>query len=500
MKKIYLIITLCFLTAFLCACSPAGAISTYTMAIEDMPENFDPQVAQKDSEIMVLTNTFDGLFEYRNGEIVPNVAQDYTVSSDGLTYTFTMRSDSYFYLDSSTQIPVTAYDFAFGINRVLDPSTNSPYYSQFANMESVYAKDENTLVIKLKSQDSSLLQKLCMPAAYPCNEEFFHSTNGAYGLSVKTILSNGPFTINYIADKNSYITIIRVAEMKNGIDRIRISKYTGESTLEDMYNADEISGFMTQDETVSVAGTSYVFENSGIYLSFNLDDEIFKNENVRRAFGYYCYALENTDANKDALTVLNGIFNHSLTYQGSAVADSINPAVPSYMNYSSGKEILNQAYGEMGVSKLENLTVLIPSDSRYSVIFEHINQLWQKELGVYLSLEFLPSNEIANRISSGDYQLAFTAVTPSSNDAVSLLTPFKDYDSALSGYISQALKTSNPKEYLSYLEKGQNIVLERAFLVPMCSTNTTYYHKSYFNNVDINVFGTIVNLKYATVQ
>ena len=54
------------LTALCCiamtACSSAGAISTYTISLDEMPKNFDPQVANSDSELMVLTNIYDGLF------------------------------------------------------------------------------------------------------------------------------------------------------------------------------------------------------------------------------------------------------------------------------------------------------------------------------------------------------------------------------------------------------------------------------------------------------
>ena len=51
-----------------------------------------------------------------------------------------------------------------------------------------------------------------------------------------------------------------------------------------------------------------------------------------------------------------------------------------------------------------------------------------------------------------------------------------------------------------WVAEAQSLILDKAYLVPMCSTPTSYVHKDYFAGVDINPFGNIVNLKYATVK
>ena len=339
-----------------------------------------------------------------------------------------------------------------------------------------------------------------MPAAYPCNKEFFEGTKGAYGLSVKNILSNGPFTINYIADDGTYITLIRVIEAKNGIDRIRISHLTEDKNLYDMYKADEISGFMSYDQTASKAeGTTYTFENSGVYLTFNPNNETLQNRDIRAAFAYYCYMLENTDVNKDAVKVNGSLFTPSLTYNSQKLTDAAKASVPSYMNAENGKSLLSQGLGQLGKTKIDTLKVLVPSDSEYAVIFEHINQLWQKELGVYLSVEFMPSADINRAVASGEYDMAFITVTPNANNPMIFLTPFEEYSAEIKDLIQKA-NSSNSSGYLSNISRAQNIVLEQAYMVPMCCGTTSYCHKSYFKNVDVNIFVSIVNLKKATVE
>ena len=80
MKKKILAVLLSAAVLVMSACSGAGTISTYTISLAEMPENLDPQVATEDNELLVLTNIFDCLFEYRDGKIQPNVCRSYTVS------------------------------------------------------------------------------------------------------------------------------------------------------------------------------------------------------------------------------------------------------------------------------------------------------------------------------------------------------------------------------------------------------------------------------------
>ena len=88
MKKLFMAVIAAVLCLGLCGCSSAGQISTYTMVLDTMPKNLDPQVATGEEELLVITNTFDGLFEYRNGKIAKNLCEDYSVSDDGRISTF----------------------------------------------------------------------------------------------------------------------------------------------------------------------------------------------------------------------------------------------------------------------------------------------------------------------------------------------------------------------------------------------------------------------------
>ena len=496
MKKLFTAVFAAVLCLALGGCSSAGTISTYTMVLDDMPHNLDPQVASSAEELLVITNTFDGLFEYVDGKITKNICQDYSVSSDGLTYTFTLRSDNSFYVSKTEQIPVTAQDFVFAFQRIMDPSTKSPYYDDFTNIASAVAENNITLVIRLKEADSSFLSTLCLPCAVPCNQEFFENTKGAYGLTVKTILSNGPFTVNYLADDGSYATLIRVREESGGIDRIRISLSDGETTAEALYNSDSISGYFADSSANGLVCGSSLFN-----MYFNPASPALQNSNVRRAFAYYCYGMENSGANLAAVTPGYSLFPDSVTIGEDSLNSLISCERPSYMSAQSVKDLLLTGLSEMGEVTLGTVKVLVPNDIKYSVIVENINQLWQKNLGVFPSLEFLSNAEIEQRIADGDFDIAFFSYKPSKNDPFEVLQPYTAVDGEIAARIeSMQGSMLSSAETISGIQAVHNEILDAAYCVPMCTDNQIYLHKSYFDNIKINPLGNIVNLKYAKVK
>ena len=93
------------------------------------------------------------------GAVIPVLATSYKVSSDGLTYTFAVRSGVSF----SNGDPMTAADVAYSLNRAVDPKSGYPYQSLVADVSSVTAPDSSTVVVKLAHPDNQFLYNL---AAY----------------------------------------------------------------------------------------------------------------------------------------------------------------------------------------------------------------------------------------------------------------------------------------------------------------------------------------------
>lgn len=78
---------------------PEGANYSFDYALPGNPESLDPQSASDECSMTVIGNLFSGLMKIDDsGVIAKNIAEDYTVSDDGLIYTFTLRNDCYWFL------------------------------------------------------------------------------------------------------------------------------------------------------------------------------------------------------------------------------------------------------------------------------------------------------------------------------------------------------------------------------------------------------------------
>ena len=98
-KKIISIL-LAFVLISTCFSGCKGDIETgeaLACAISQMPTTFDPQIASSTVEKMISVNIFDGLFKLdENGKPQKCAAVDYSVSADGLVYTFQIQKDTYY--------------------------------------------------------------------------------------------------------------------------------------------------------------------------------------------------------------------------------------------------------------------------------------------------------------------------------------------------------------------------------------------------------------------
>ena len=206
-------LTAAFLTVLLLlALTGCGSGSnSFTWFVDTIPANLDPQVASTASDVIACENLYSGLVRKDpDGEIEPALCERWEQSADGRTYTFYLKDGLTYTAAKGTaaEYAITAEDFVFAFRRMFRADTNSPYAVEFSALENsaevlagqmpesalgVSASGPLTLVFRLNSADENFLSKLTLPGAMPCDEEFFNSTRGTYGLTAKTTLSSGPF-------------------------------------------------------------------------------------------------------------------------------------------------------------------------------------------------------------------------------------------------------------------------------------------------------------------
>ncbi len=118
------------------------------------PRLINPVLALTDTDRDMVSLVYSGLMRHgENGAIVPDLARSYTVSPDGLTYTFTLKDKLYFHDGKK----LTSEDVLYTIKEISDPVLKSPKSGIWSGV-SVSAPNTNTVVFTLKQPFSSFLE------------------------------------------------------------------------------------------------------------------------------------------------------------------------------------------------------------------------------------------------------------------------------------------------------------------------------------------------------
>ncbi len=139
--------------------SIAEAQGVLTIGRREDGTTFDPIMTAQNVDFWVFMNVYDQLVRVdRSGtKLEPGLAESWTVSPDGLTYTFTMRDAKF-----SDGSPITSEDAAFTLTRIRDDEGSlwSETYTIIADMQT---PDPKTLVVTLSASSVPFLSTLAMP-------------------------------------------------------------------------------------------------------------------------------------------------------------------------------------------------------------------------------------------------------------------------------------------------------------------------------------------------
>jgi peptide/nickel transport system substrate-binding protein len=169
--------------------APALAQNSITIVREVDSDRYDPHrsTARAASEVLFMLGDTLVSLDYDMSSIKPGLAESWTVSPDGKTYTFKIRSDVQ-YCDGRK---MTAEDVVYSLKRWIDPATRSPVRWRAGDVEDIVAKDATTIEYKLKAPFSELLYQLTQSFAIIIDKAQVETLGADFG--VKGFNGTGPF-------------------------------------------------------------------------------------------------------------------------------------------------------------------------------------------------------------------------------------------------------------------------------------------------------------------
>ena len=199
----------------------ADAPKTFSYVYAMDPSSLDYSVTSKSSTSDVIANVVDGLLENdKYGNLIPSLAEDWSVSKDGLTYTYKLRKGVKWYTsDGEEYAEVKAKDFVTGLKHAADGKSDglsliqdsikglAEYVSGENNDFStvgVKAVDDYTVEYTLNKPESFWNSKITTATMLPVNEEFLNSKGSDYGAPTpSSILYNGPYFLKSLTSKSA---------------------------------------------------------------------------------------------------------------------------------------------------------------------------------------------------------------------------------------------------------------------------------------------------------
>lgn len=310
---------------------------TFSYVYTQDPDTLDYSISNKKSTSEFTGNAIDGLLEVdKYGNLIPSLAKDWTVSKDGLTYTYKLRKGVKWMTSEGEEYgEVKAKDFVTGLKHAADKKSQAIYLvqksvkglddyvsgktSDFSTV-GVKAIDDYTVQYTLSQPESFWNSKTTMGILMPVNEEFLKSKGDDYGqgTSPSSILYCGPYLIKSITSKSSAIleknpTYWDAENVK--ISKVKLTYYDGQDS------ESLIRGFDNGDYTVA-----RVFPNGSNYKSVekkHKDDIVYTDQgsstyNLSFNIDRQAYEItkKTTDAQKTSTkkAILNKDFRQAIMF------------------------------------------------------------------------------------------------------------------------------------------------------------------------------------------
>lgn len=475
---------------------PLAGMSVINRALSTEPESLDPQKGRSVQAADVLRDIGEGLVAYSaSGELVAAAAETWEISADGLSYTFHLRPEARW----SNGDPVTAGDFVFGLQRLVDPQTAAFYAAELANVVNaaaivagdlpttelgIEATDDTTLVISLLRPTPYLLSLLTHPSTYPVHRGSVSEHGDGFARAGK-LLSNGAYVL-VDWQPGSIIELRRNEHYWNNagtaIDIVRHHIVTQEMSELNRYRAGELHTTSTvppdnfEQIRLDYADQLHIAPTLGVYYyGFNLTKPPFRDEpTLRRAL---------------SMAIDREVLVEAITGRGEAPAyswvppgvDNYEPPQLSYADLTQDERnaLAQSLYKEAGYSDENPLRIELrynTSDTQQRIALA-VQAMWRDVLGVEatpVNVEFqvlldqMRDAEVTDVFRSswfGDYNDAntFLAIMQSGSPGNMPRYGNEEYDTLMKS-ASEQLDLDRRR---LYLEEAERVLLADHAVIPL---------------------------------
>jgi len=482
-------------------------------------ESIDPALNSAVDGANYILFAFDNLLKMdKDGKVVPGLAEKYEVSDDQLTWTFHLR-DGLKWSDGSA---LTADDFVYSWQRLVDPSVAAPYAQTVLGMVEGYDDaigrpdaDGNTTVdpdptkLKVEAPDEkTLIVHMAKPTPYfdklaafvslsPVKKDVVEANPDGWSIDPKTYISTGPFKLTGW-EPGSYLMFEKNENYWDAdsikLDGIKCLLMQDQNATFSAYESGDalmIKDVPTQEITTLKDRSDFHIDPilGTYYLDLNTTLDEFKDPKVREALSLALdrkYISETITAG--TYTPASGFVSEGVTdWNGTAWQDNITDK-SAYINIddhagnlAKAKELLKEAGYENGVG-LPEMVYSTNDASYHKKIAEYLQQAWG-ELGLKVQVNIVEWKSFTPQRRSGNYQIARDGWVMDYNDPSNILelaltgngnNNAKYSNPEFDALMSKAATEKDPQTRFGYLHQAEDFIMKDTAMVPLLYYNDFY--------------------------
>ena len=464
--------------------------------------SLDNAVSSDTASLVVIENAIEGLYRIGDdGAFELGVAEEEpVVSADGLAYTFTIKEDA----NWSNGDPVTAEDFVYTYQKIVDPKTGSPNVNKFyvlKNAEAintgtldkaelgVEAIDEKTVKFTLANPTAYFSDLLGTAAYLPQNHTVANELGDQYGTNSENAVYNGPFAVEGWEGSDLNWSLVP-NEAYWDAENVQLDQVDWEVSKE---TATNVNLFESGAVQLTQIGNPYIeqYKDSESlitkpkamvgYLWFNQERTNTGNVHLRKALSqafdkeaYVETVLNDGSVPLDGYVPSNYAFNPETkedfrTENGGLSVADIEAAQTEWA----------LAQTELGIETLE-IELLTTDTDTSKTTAEFLQAEWQKNLpGLSVTIRNVPLKSRQEATSNSEYDIAYGTFTPSYADPIALLEMYEstsglnssnyanaEYDALLAD--TRSTYANDPQaRWETLLELEQKLLTEDAVNAPI---------------------------------
>lgn len=478
--------------------------------IASEPDSIDPALNTSVDGAIMISHLFESLIRWDddgegNAVLKPGIAESWEVSDDGLTWTFKLRDAKW-----SDGKDITADDFVYSWNRLVDPATGADYEYMLDMVKGydekkldISAPDPKTFVVNL-SVKCPYFEEICaFPAVMPVRKDIIEA-NKTWTNSPETLVSNGAYKLEKW-DHNSTLSMVKNPEYYDQ-DSVKAEKLAfhlqdDQNAIYASYRSGDLDfiNSVPQEEIQKLLDTKELKIKPYVgtyFVCFNTEKEPFNDPKVRKAFSLAIdrnfIVNQVTGQGQEPATayVPSGVYDAN-----GAEGDDFRTVGGDYYsindedyekNIEEAKKLMEEA-GYKDGEGFPQIDYLYNTDENHKAIAEALQNMWQENLGVQVNLQNQDWNVFLKERKEGNYNIARHGWIADYNDPMSFidmwLTGGGNNDAQYKNpefdkFVKAAKATSDPDERMENMHKAEDILIgEDNVVAPLYFYNNSYMMK-----------------------